>query len=495
VRRRTGTNRRRLRAGMLTAALAASFLWTGQAGAETPAAAGPAGDAAPAEVAAAGIPGIDGDLVEAKYAALGGSAGVLGAPVDGKICGGLDYCLQDYEYGRIYWFRGFSSAWAFADAELHDAWLTEGGGIGIPVPGSIGRPTSDTFCDLPGGGCGQHYEHGSIYHSATTAPARVDQVIRAGWSAEGWERGVLGYPVTSTFCGMRDGGCGQHFQGGSVYWSPSTGSRAVRGAVRDRWAGQGWENGALGYPTSPTFCGLRDGGCGQHFQGGSVYWSPSSGAHVVAAELVGRWAVQGWERGVLGYPTSEPFVGVDRSRGQHFQGGSVYHSWTGTFTVLGPIRDRWGAQGWERGGLGRPTSDTFCGLRDGGCGQHFMNGSIYWSPATGARVVPRPAQGQWSRNGWETGSMGYPTSEVFCGLRDGGCGQHFERGSVYWSSGTVPSAVIGPLRDRWSALGWETGRLGYPTRESASYAHGGSWQPFQGGILQLIGGRVSVTYR
>ena len=91
--------------------------------------------------------------------------------------------------------------------------------------------------------------------------------------------------------------------------------------------------------------------------------------------------------------------------------------------------------------------------------------------------------------------MGYPTSDVFCGLQDGGCGQHFERGSVYWSNGTVPSAVIGPLRDRWSALGWETGRLGYPTREPAAYAHGGSWQPFQGGILKLIGGRVSVTYR
>ncbi|RZU33768.1 hypothetical protein [Blastococcus saxobsidens] len=483
-----------LRGAVAGLTVAGGLLLPGQAAADEPVA--PRGSAAETGApAAVGIPGIDGDLIEAKYAALGGSAGVLGSPIDVKTCVGLSVCFREYEQGVIYWFSGSSTAWAFADEALHDAWWQEGGGTGVPVGGSVGRPVSDTFCGLPAGGCGQHFEHGSIYHSAATAPARVDPVTRAGWSAEGWERGVLGYPTTSTFCGLRDGGCGQHFERGSVYWSPAAGSRVIRGPVKDRWAGQGWENGALGYPTSSTFCGLRDGGCGQHFQGGSVYWSPSSGARLVAPEVVGRWAGQGWENGSLGYPTSDPFFGADRARGQHFQGGSVYWTWTGTFTVLGPIRDRWGAQGWERGSLGRPVSDTFCGLRDGGCGQHFLNGSIYWSPATGARVVPRSVQGQWSRHGWETGSMGYPTSEVFCGLRDGGCGQHFERASVYWSNGTVPSAVIGPLRDRWAALGWETGRLGYPTREAAAYAHGGSWQLFQGGIVQLIGGRVTVNYR
>ncbi|MCF6735436.1 hypothetical protein E9565_09690, partial [Blastococcus sp. KM273129] len=41
-----------------------------------------------------------------------------------------------------------------------------------------------------------------------------------------------------------------------------------RGAIRDAWAGQGWENGRLGYPTSdpqPVTGGTR-----QTFQGGYV---------------------------------------------------------------------------------------------------------------------------------------------------------------------------------------------------------------------------------
>ncbi|MGY1916840.1 hypothetical protein [Blastococcus sp. SYSU DS0973] len=494
---RARTSRRRLRAGVVTAALAATLLWTGQAGAETPGAGEPAGDVAPAEAAAAGIPGIDGDLVEAKYAALGGSAGVLGAPLDVKVCGGLSYCLQTFEHGSIYWFSGSSAAWAFTDEALHDAWLSAGGGTGVPVPESIGNPVSDSFCGLPGGGCGQHFERGSIYRSATTAPARVDEVTRAGWSAEGWERGALGYPTTSTFCGLRDGGCGQHFQRGSVYWSPSTGSRTVRGPVGNRWAGQGWERGALGYPTTSTFCGLRDGGCGQHFQGGSVYWSPSSGARVVASEVVGRWAGQGWENGALGYPTSEPFAAaaLDWVRGQHFQGGSVYQTRAGTFTVLGPIRDRWGAQGWERGSLGRPTSDTFCGLRDGACGQHFDGGSVYQT-RTGTFTVLGSIKTAWARQGWEHGRLGLPTSDTFCGLRDGGCGQHFQGGSVYaagpvtgWG-GTRASIVLGPVRDIWAARGWENGPLGYPVWDTSVLTDGSFSQRFSGGDLRVRNGRV-----
>ncbi|MFC8408732.1 GH25 family lysozyme, partial [Arthrobacter sp. NPDC057259] len=34
--------------------------------------------------------------------------------------------------------------------------------------------------------------------------------------------------------------------------------------------------------------------------------------------------------------------------------------------------------------LGSKTSDITCGLRDGGCYQNFQNGAIIWSPATGA---------------------------------------------------------------------------------------------------------------
>ncbi|NEK84938.1 hypothetical protein GCU60_04055 [Blastococcus saxobsidens] len=479
---------RRLLAGAVAGlALAGALLAPDQALAE-----------GPASVAAA-LPGVDGDRIEAKYAALGGPSGVLGAAMGSKTCSGLSACWQDFEHGIVSWSASVpSAAYAFTDLDVFDAWQSFGGGFGaVPVPGGIGEPTSDTFCGLPGGGCGQHFQHGSIYRSATTAAVRVDPDIRTGWAAEGWERGVVGYPTTDTFCGLPGGGCGQHFQRGSVYWSPSTGSRTVSGPVKDRWAGQGWENGALGYPTTSTFCGLRDGGCGQHFQGGSVYWAPSSGARVLAPEVVGRWAGQGWENGALGFPTSEPFATADWNggRGQHFQGGSVYQTRAGTFLVLGSIRDRWGAQGWERGSIGNPTSDTFCGLRDGACGQHFDWGSIYRT-RTGTFTVLGSIKTAWAQQGWEHGALGLPTSDTFCGLRSGGCGQHFEGGSVYAAGpvtgwrGTPASVVLRAVRDAWAARGWENGYLGYPVMGTSVLSDGSFSQRFQGGTLRVRNGRV-----
>ncbi|WP_255347342.1 LGFP repeat-containing protein [Blastococcus sp. URHD0036] len=75
--------------------------------------------------------------------------------------------------------------------------------------------------------------------------------------------------MAETVCGLRDGGCFQHFRGGSVYWSPGAGAWAVSGPIRDRWAASGWEFGPLGYPVRPQVC--RDtGACYQDFQGGRL---------------------------------------------------------------------------------------------------------------------------------------------------------------------------------------------------------------------------------
>lgn len=49
-----------------------------------------------------------------------------------------------------------------------------------------------------------------------------------------------------------------HFEGGSIYWTPRTGPHEVHGAIRDLWASTGWENGFLGYSVSE-----RDGPAGQ----------------------------------------------------------------------------------------------------------------------------------------------------------------------------------------------------------------------------------------
>jgi uncharacterized protein with LGFP repeats len=49
----------------------------------------------------------------------------------------------------------------------------------------------------------------------------------------------------------------------------------VGGAIRDRWAQLGWENGRLGYPVEAART-LRNGDVAQRFQGGTVTWVAST---------------------------------------------------------------------------------------------------------------------------------------------------------------------------------------------------------------------------
>ena len=54
---------------------------------------------------------------------------------------------------------------------------------------------------------------------------------------------TLGLPTTGDTA--VNGGWFNHFQGGSIYFSNATGAQIVKGAIRDKWAAQGWETGRL----------------------------------------------------------------------------------------------------------------------------------------------------------------------------------------------------------------------------------------------------------
>jgi uncharacterized protein with LGFP repeats len=125
-----------------------------------------------------------------------------------------------------------------------------------------------------------------------------------------------------------NGGCGQVFQGGRIYHTPTTGAHILSGPIQSAWMAQGWETGPLGYPTSGAIC--KDGGCGQVFQGGRIYHTPTTGAHILSGPIQSAWMAQGWETGPLGYPTSGVYA-ISGGEAQNFQGGKlVLDAVTGT---------------------------------------------------------------------------------------------------------------------------------------------------------------------
>lgn len=128
--------------------------------------------------------------------------------------------------------------------------------------------------------------------------------IGNAWKSLGGASGKLGLPTSPERCGLKNSGCYQSFKGGSIHWTKATGARATWGGIRTAWDATGWENGKLGYPTTNEKCGLTGGGCFQTFQGGSTHWSKGTGAHATWGGIRTAWGNSGWERGKLGYPTS-----------------------------------------------------------------------------------------------------------------------------------------------------------------------------------------------
>ncbi len=105
----------------------------------------------------------------------------------------------------------------------------------------------------------RRYENCTIYYSAAFGAHEIHGDIRAKFDRlpDPTTAGVpvvLGIPVTDEM-GCPDGqGRYNHFSnGGSIYWHPELGPFAVYGALRDRWARDGWETGPLGYPTRDQY--------------------------------------------------------------------------------------------------------------------------------------------------------------------------------------------------------------------------------------------------
>ena len=99
----------------------------------------------------------------------------------------------------------------------------------------------------------------------------------------GWERSFLGYPLTDESPTPDGIGRFNHFQGGSIYWTPTTRAHEVHGTIRDKWASMGWERSFLGYPISDEL-GATNGGRVSSFEHGSITWTQSGGA--VPSEVV-----------------------------------------------------------------------------------------------------------------------------------------------------------------------------------------------------------------
>lgn len=382
--------------------------------------------------------------------------------------------------GRVTWptFRGQLSrtgkAQVMPNGAIGGYWSATGG-----AAGHLGSPTSDEY-GVPGGRA-QSFAGGRVYWSASTGAHSVIGSILATYLWIGGP-GALGLPVAEEGSGGAPGVAMSTFQRGRVYWSATTGSHGVWGAVLGRYLETGGPAGPLGLPIGSEEPGGVPGAVMSKFQHGRVYWSAATGAKEVRGGILNHYLTRGGPAR-YGLPTRPEYT---REGGQavDFSGGRIY--WTaseGTSSMQGGLLNAYDAEG-GAGAYGLPTGDEVAGPLPGSAHSQFRYGEMHWSAGTGAHGVVGEIRRTWHAAGWATGGLGLPTTSERAGPSSSRQNR-FQNGDVHWSPTTGAHVVFGGICQYWWSLGGPSSWLGLPI--SGEYAvPGGRRSDFVGGSITYV---------
>ncbi|WP_197381113.1 LGFP repeat-containing protein [Mycolicibacterium mengxianglii] len=317
---------------------------------------------------------------------------------------------------------------------------------------------------------------------AGDAVAAVDQA----WTAAGGDTSPLGPKVGGIY--PAGAGFGQDFVNGAIFFSPDTGAHSVFGAILEKYRSLGGPgDGDLGFPTIDESPGrVSPDSRNVTFSAPDspvIFWTPETGAWVVRGVINSAWDKLGGSAGPLGVPVEdETYSGETIS--QRFTGGQLtYDTAARTFTTTPPelagqladlplptddaawaINLAWRVAGGPQGQLGAKQGDQYP-VGDGGAGQNFVGGKIYFSPETGAHVVSGTILEKYEAAGGPTGELGFPTSNEADGDVPGSRVSTFgapDAPAIVWTPEHGAVIVRGPMKAAWDELGGSGGDLGVP---------------------------------
>lgn len=251
--------------------------------------------------------------IETAYKRNGTAAGALGFPRSEESSNGIGGAYQLFQGGKVLWSSA-TGAYVLT-GQLEEAFARMG-----HEKGTLGYPTSDRRGN-GSGGFYQTFQNGRIIWSSATGARPVAGGISAAYSRAGNELGALGYPTSGE---LRDssGGTFQTFQRGRIVSTAATGAHPLKGSIGAHHQYVGSVTGALGYPVS-TEAATSTGGSYQMFQRGRIYWSPTTYSQEVKGAIGNTYVTLGGTTSRLGFPTTREIPRADRSVVQYFQGGSV----------------------------------------------------------------------------------------------------------------------------------------------------------------------------
>jgi LGFP repeat-containing protein len=299
-------------------------------------------------------------FINAKYAELGGAGGFLGTTTSAVVPSASTVGFgRTFQNGAIYWHPNVGAHEVHGPIRVR--WQELGGEKGF-----LGFPTSDVTpgSDVHSSGFFAHFQGGSIYWAplpqrfgtivgsalsnavslAAIAPATAPAtpVAAVGSAALRTTASSIAMAQNGASAGLATSRLGDQLRStvsdlGASATSPtvsatavssgaqldvltgigavqaimetSAGAFEVHGAIREKYLALGAEASILGYPRTDE-TGTPDGvGRFNHFQSGSIYWTPGTSAYEVHGLIRDLWASLGWERNPqLGYPISDELI-------------------------------------------------------------------------------------------------------------------------------------------------------------------------------------------
>lgn len=335
--------------------------------------------------------------------------------------------------------------------------------------------------------------------------ADANAAITAAWEASGGAGGPLGPKQGEVY---RAGeGFAQNYTGGKMFFTPATGAHYMQGAILEKYESLGGPVASdLGFPTIDEGPGRAPESRNSTFSASDnpvIFWTPATGAHVVRGAINAAWDELGGSSGVLGVPTSDETYRGDVVS-QKFSGGQLsYNMGDKTFTTVPPdlaaqlgdlevpddatsaINAARRTAGGPLGPLGAAEGPPYP-IGQAGLAQDFVGGKIFYSPATGAKVVTGQVLAKYESVGGPEGYLGFPvTSDVDGGLPTESRMVTFaadDKPVIFWTPDYGAVIVQGAMKAAWSELDGAAGPLGAPVAERSESGDVVT-QRFSGGVI------------